>query len=109
VDTFVHPAGFCQNVLATGRCRVLGEGQVAGREAVVLECDHPRTTLLPGDRPDYRLQVAFDRVDGLITRLLESMAGVTTRRAEVVAYDTNLTFPEGTFSLAVPEGTRILY
>jgi hypothetical protein len=23
-DTFVHPAGYCQNVLATGRCAVIG-------------------------------------------------------------------------------------
>ena len=42
-DTFVHPAGFCQNVLATGRCWVSGTTEIACREAVVLDCDHPRT------------------------------------------------------------------
>jgi hypothetical protein len=108
-DTFIHPAGYCQNVLATGRCRIVGEELVAGREAVILECDHPRTTLIHGDRPDYRIQVAFDRVDGVITRLIESMGGAVSRHAEVVAYDGNVSFPAGTFSLAIPEGARVLY
>ena len=31
-DTFVHPAGYCQNVLATGRCMVSGSAVVNGRE-----------------------------------------------------------------------------
>jgi hypothetical protein len=109
VDTFVHPAGFCQNVLATGRCRISGEDVVARREAIVVQCDHPRTTQLPADRPDYIVEVAFDRVDGVITRLVETMRGEVTRHAEVVAYDSNVTFPTGTFDLAVPEGSRILY
>jgi hypothetical protein len=108
-DTFIHPAGFCQNVLATGSCRVLGEDHVAGREVVLLACDHPRTTLLAGDRADYRIEIAVDRVDGVITRLIESMGGAVTRHAEVVAYDANLSFPAGTFELAVPEDARILY
>jgi hypothetical protein len=108
-DTFIHPAGLCQNVLATGVCWVSGEMPVAGREAVVLECDHPRTTQLAADRPDYHLQVAFDRVDGVVTRLVETMRGGIVRHAEVVAYDVDVTFPPGTFELAVPEGSKILY
>ena len=60
-ETFVHPAGYCQNVLATGRCAVAGHGEVGGREAILLECDHPRTTELAGDRPDFRIQIAVDR------------------------------------------------
>ena len=43
-DTFVHPAGYCQNVLSTGRCTVTGTDIVSEREAILLECDHPRTT-----------------------------------------------------------------
>ena len=108
-ETFVHPAGFCQNVLATGRCWISGSDVIAGREAIVLECDHPRTTQLAGDRPDYHVQVAFDRVDGLITRLVESMGGAVTREATVLAYDTNLALPDSTFQLSVPEGTNLLY
>ena len=38
-DTFVHPAGLCQNVLATGHCEVTGTDVVAGREAIVLVKD----------------------------------------------------------------------
>ena len=34
-DTFVHPAGYCQNVLATGRCRSPGHRPVDGREAIL--------------------------------------------------------------------------
>ena len=108
-DTFVHPAGLCQNVLATGPCRVLGEERIAGREAVLVESDHPRSTELLADRPDYRVQVAFDRVDGVVLRLVETMRGEVTRHAEVVAYDTDVTFPPGTFDLSVPEGAKILY
>src|SRR4029077_17895931 len=53
-DTFIHPAGYCQNVLATGRCMVSGSAVVNDREAILLECDHPRTTELAGDRPDFQ-------------------------------------------------------
>lgn len=108
-DTFVHPAGFCQNVLATGQCWISGSDNVAGREAIVLECDHPRTTQLAGDRPDYRIQVAFDRVDGVITRLVETIGGQVTREATVVAYEADVTFADSTFQLSVPEGTNLLY
>ena len=47
-DTFVHPAGYCQNVLSTGRCTVTGTDIVSEREAILVECDHPRTTELAG-------------------------------------------------------------
>ena len=70
-DTFVHPAGYCQNVLATGRCTVTGTDIVAGREAILLECDHPRTTELAGDRPDFHISIAVDRETGVILRLVE--------------------------------------
>ena len=81
-DTFVHPAGFCQNVLATGACWVSGTADVAGREAVVLDCDHPRTIEIWADRPDHHLQVSFDRETGLIVRLVETIGGAATRDAD---------------------------
>ena len=40
-EAFIHPAGFCQNVLATGRCAITGTELAGGREAVRLDCDHP--------------------------------------------------------------------
>ena len=40
-DTFVHPAGYCQNVLATGRCQVTGTDIVSGREAITARVRSP--------------------------------------------------------------------
>ena len=74
-DLFVHPAGYCQNVLATGSCRIVGSTTVAGREAIVLECDHPRAIEVAADRPDFAIRVAVDRADGVILRLEESIGG----------------------------------
>ena len=82
-DTFVHPGGFCQNVLATGRCTVTGSDRDAGREAILLDCEHPRTTELAGDRPDYRDLIAVDRATGVIVRLVEIDRRVVTRDADV--------------------------
>ena len=78
-ETFVHPAGYCQNVLATGRCMVTGTEVVIGREAILLECDHPRTTELSGDRPDFHISIAVDRDTGVILRLVETIGGAITR------------------------------
>ena len=58
------PAGFCQNVLATGRCTITGtEPWRSGARRSSLDCDHPRTIEIAGDRPDYRLDLAVDRDD----------------------------------------------
>jgi hypothetical protein len=82
-ETFIHPGNFCQNVLATGRCEVVGLDRVADREAIVVTCDHPRTVERVADRPDFRMEVAFDRETGVIVRLVESIGGEVTRHAEV--------------------------
>ena len=42
-----------------------------GREAILVECDHPRTTEIAGDRPDYQISIAVDRETGVILRLVE--------------------------------------
>jgi hypothetical protein len=108
-DTFVHPAGYCQNVLATGRCLVSGTDIVAGREAVLLECDHPRTTELPGDRPDFHISVAVDRETGVILRLVESIGGEVTRHAEVIELLPDVPLPAAAFYFVFPTGTTMLY
>lgn len=108
-ELFVHPAGYCQNVLATGRCWISGTDSVAGREAIVLECDHPRAVETSVDRPDYHVQVSVDRLDGIITRLVESVGGGVTRVAEVVHIDADATLPATTFEFEFPEGTTLLY
>lgn len=108
-DTFVHPAGYCQNVLATGRCTISGTAIVAGREAVLLECNHPRTTELAGDRPDFHISIAADRDTGVILRLVESIGGEVTRRAEVVGLTPDVTLQGSAFDFVFPTGTTMLY
>jgi len=108
-ELFVHPAGYCQNVLATGECWIGGTEKILGREAILIECDHPRAVELVADRPDFHVQVAADRADGVITRLVESIRGEITRVAEVVVYDPDVPLPDWTFELEFPEGTTVLY
>ena len=108
-DTFVHPAGYCQNVLATGTTWISGTDRVAGREAIVIECDHPRAVERYVDRPDYHVQVFVDRVDGVILRLVESVGGEVTRDAEVIHFDPDAALPPTTFDFEFPEGTTLLY
>jgi hypothetical protein len=108
-DTFVHPAGYCQNVLATGRCLVTGSDVVAGREAILLECDHPRAIEVVADRPDFHVSLAVDRQLGVILRLVESIGGEETRRAEVTDLGPDAPLPPTAFDFDFPTGTTMLY
>jgi hypothetical protein len=108
-DTFVHPAGYCQNVLATGACRVVEAGNVAGRETIVMECDHPRTIEMAADRPDFRIRLAVDRADGVILRLEESMGGAVTRDARATEFSPDAPLPPNAFDFVFPTGTTMLY
>ena len=108
-DTFVHPAGFCQNVLATGPCAVTGTDLIAGREAILLTCDHPRTMKLAGDRPDFRLTIGVDRETGVIVRLIETIGGIVARAAEVTDLAPDAPLPPSAFEFVFPSGTTMLY
>jgi outer membrane lipoprotein-sorting protein len=108
-DTFVHPGGFCQNVLATGPCRITGVGQALGRATVMLRSDHPRTVELPGDRPDHRFDITVDRETGLILRLIETIEETITRDAVVTDLDLNAPLPPSAFDFVFPTGTTMLY
>ena len=108
-ELFIHPAGYCQNVLATGASRVAGSDRVAGREAILVTCDHPRAVERVADRPDFSLEVAVDRLDGVILRLVETIGGELTRLAEVVHYEPDAPLPATTFEFEFPEGTSLLY
>jgi outer membrane lipoprotein-sorting protein len=108
-DTFVHPAGYCQNVLATGNCWISGTIEVAGREALVVECDHPRTIELAADRPDHHQQVSVDRETGLIVRLTETIAGEVTRDAIVTSLLPDAPLPPTAFHFEFPSGATILF
>jgi hypothetical protein len=108
-ELFIHPAGYCQNVLGTGSCAVTGATDVAGREAVVLECDHPRTVEVVADRRDFHVRIAVDRADGVILRLEESIAGRVTRDAIVTSYIPNAPLPPSAFAFSFPSDTTFLY
>ena len=108
-ELFVHPAGYCQNVLATGRTWISGTDVVAGREAIILECDHPRSVERTADRPDFHIQIAVDRADGIITRLTESMGGTITREAIVTSLEPDAVLAPGVFDFSFPDGTTMLY
>ena len=108
-ELFVHPGGYCQNVLATGRTWISGTDQVAGREAIVLECAHPRSVETVADRPDFHVQVAVDRMEGLITRLVETIGGEITREAVVTTLDPDAPLAPGTFDFEFPDGTTMLF
>jgi hypothetical protein len=108
-ETFIHPAGYCQNVLATGRCTVTGEAMVLEREAIWIRCDHPRTVEIDGDRPDYRIDVAVDRYLGVMLRLIESVGGSVTRDAEVTDLGADAPLPPSAFDFVFPTGTTMLF
>ncbi|MGZ9160663.1 MAG: hypothetical protein ACXW4T_05805 [Candidatus Limnocylindrales bacterium] len=108
-DTFVHPAGFCQNVLTTGRCLVTGTDLVNGREAILLSCDHPRTTEMSADRPDHRFDLAVDRQLGVILRLVETIGESVTRDAEVTDLEPDAPLPPTAFDFVFPTGTTMLF
>ena len=108
-DTFIHPAGYCQNVLATGACRVVEAGSVADRETIIVECDHPRTIEMAADRPDFRIRLAVDRADGVILRLEESMGGVVTRDAGATEFSPDAPLAPNAFDFVFPTGTTMLY
>lgn len=108
-DTFVHPAGFCQNVLATGPCTVTGTDLIGGREAILLTCDHPRTIGSAGDRPDFQLSIGVDRETGVIVRLIEMIGGVVARHAEVTVLAPDAPLPPSAFEFVFPSGTTMIY
>jgi hypothetical protein len=108
-DTFVHPAGYCQNVLATGRCAIVGTDLLGDREAILLTCDHPRTIEIAGDRPDHRIDLAVDRATGVIIRLVETIGGEVTRHAEVTDLAPDAPLPPSAFEFVFPTGTTMLY
>ncbi|HET9435638.1 MAG TPA: hypothetical protein VFO50_02180 [Candidatus Limnocylindrales bacterium] len=108
-DTFVHPAGYCQNVLATGRCWISGTDTVADRPTILVECDHPRTIEVSADRPDFHVQIAVDRVHGVILRLVETIAGQPTRHAEVVDFAPEAPIPASAFEFSFPADTTMLF
>lgn len=108
-DTFIHPHGFCQNVLRSGVVYRRGTAELSGREAILLRCNHPRIAHVLTDRPDHWLEVGVDMQTGVILLLAEHVSDQVTRHAAVtsVAFDEPL--PAGAFELHVSADARRLY
>jgi hypothetical protein len=108
-ETFVHPGGYCQNVLATGKCAVIGARVFRGRETIGLTSAHPRTIEMAADRPDFAVRIDVDRETGIIVHLAETVGGNVTREAEVLDLDPDAPLPPTIFDFRFPTGTTMLY
>lgn len=109
-DTFVHPNGFCRNVLGTGVVTRRGTQALAGgRETILLRCDHPRTSHVLTDRPDHWLEVGVDTQTGMLLLLAEHVGDATTRHAEANMVAIDETIPDEAFKLHISGDTRVLY
>lgn len=109
-DTFIHPRGLVRNVLSTGPLTQLGTTTLAGdREALVLRVDHPRTSHLLTDRPDRWLEIAVDRMTGLVLRLREQVGARSTRHAEVTDLELDPSLNDDVFALYLSADVRMMY
>jgi hypothetical protein len=110
VDTFVHPHGFCRNVLATARLEFLGSDRVVGgREALFIRAFHPRTTEVLTDRPDHVLDVGIDRMTGLILALVEQIGDQITREATARDLTLDPDIGDEAFELFLSSDVRRMY
>jgi hypothetical protein len=108
-ETFIHPHGFCRNVLATADLALLGTTRLRGREAYVLRALHPRRTEVLTDRPDRWLELAVDRLTGLILLLVEHVAEQVTRHGEVTDLELDPLLSDDVFLLHVSKDVRRLF
>jgi len=109
-DTFVHPHGFCRNVLASGVVYRRGTQALSGgREAILLRCDHPRVSHVMLDRPDHWLEVAVDAQTGMLLLLAEHVGDRMTRHAQVVNVRLDETIPDAAFTIHTSADTRSIY
>ncbi len=108
-DTFVHPHGFCRNVLGTANLALLGTSRLRGREVYVLRADHPRTTEVLTDRPDRWLELAVDRLTGLMLLLVEHIGDQVVRHAEVTDLRLDEPISDDVFVLHVSGDVKRLF
>ena len=107
-EAFVHPAGLTRN-LATGSVALVGQATIAGREALLLEVDAPRATLIETDRPDHAEVIGVDRATGIVLLLEERVADAVTRRAEVTYLEPDARVRDEDFVIHVPEDATPIF
>ncbi len=109
-ETFVHPAGLCRNVLASGRLSIADTRLLAcGRLALVIRCDAPRSTEVLTDRPDHWIEVGVDRETGMVLLLIEHVGDQVTRHAEAVSFEPDAAVSDADFALHASGDVRRLY
>ena len=109
-ETFVHPAGFCQNVLGTGRCWVTGSALAGGREAIVLRMRSPANDRIGRGPPRLSPRRSrSDRETGVILRFTEAIGGERDPHAEVVEFAPDAPLPATALQFVFPTGTTMLY
>ncbi len=108
-DVAIHPATYLQNVVGTGAVRVVGGRRVAGREAIEVECLHPRTTRMVADQPDHDVVFAADAEIGVISLLEQRLGETVVRRAEATSIEPDAEIPDSAFDLAIPATARRVY
>ncbi len=109
-DTFVHPQWLLPQRARHRPGHAARYGCLAnGREAILLRCDHPRTSHVLTDRPDHWLEVGVDLQTGMLLLLAEHVGEQTTRHAEVVSLALDEAIPDEAFTLHVSADTRMLY
>ncbi|MGD8684823.1 MAG: hypothetical protein PVG27_12820 [Chloroflexota bacterium] len=108
-DAFIHPHGLFRNVLVTGPLAVVGVQEVAGREAIVVRTNHPRSAKVLVDRPDRSIEVGIGRDSGFVLFLTERIGEQVTRQAEVTRLELDPTLFDTAFQLKLPADTRTVY
>ena len=108
-DAFIHPHGLFRNVLVTGPLAVVGVQPVAGREAIVVRAQHPRSAKVLVDRPDRSIEVGIGRDSGFVLLLTERIGEQVTRQAEVTRLELDPTIFDSAFKIKLPEDVRRLY
>jgi hypothetical protein len=107
-EAFVHPAGLTRNLL-TGAVALVGQARIAGREALLLEVEAPRATLIETDRPDHVELLGVDRETGIVTLLEERVGDAITRRAEVTYLEPDARIRDEDFVIHVPEDATPIF
>jgi hypothetical protein len=108
-DTFIHPHGYCRNVLQTGDLTLLGTTRLHDRETWLIRCDHPRRAEILTDRPERSIEVGVDKLTGLIVLLVERIGDNVTRHAEVTDLQLDAPIGDDAFVLHVSDEVRRLY
>jgi hypothetical protein len=108
-DAFIHPHGLFRNVLVSGPLAIVGVREVAGREAIVVRAQHPRSAKVLVDRPDRSIEVGIGRDSGFVLLLTEHIGDAVTRHAEVTTLQIDPVIHDSAFELRLPVDVRKVY